>query len=256
LALLPVYGILDDLINPTEGFGLRPDIRVTVPSPLNSVEYARLDIVARGYLPLGPSVGLMGRVSAGSLFPFGKSRVTAETDTLTNYLQLRDAAFVAGGPEDVRGWESRLLGPKIPDVRLSTVNGDTVLSADAYIPVAGAIRVSFSLELRLPFPGLGPSWGTMLFLDGGRVWSPTRSSFAFASPGQEEVYYAVGGGVDFRTPVGALRMSMGYKLNPSELDLRSASDVFKASQTGTPLDQVPTKQSLRWQFNLSLAVAF
>jgi hypothetical protein len=56
--------------------------------------------------------------------------------------------------------------------------------------------------------------------------------------------------------VGAIRTSVGYKLNPSPLDLRPAPDVFQAIQSGAPVESVPAKESLRWQFNLSLGVAF
>lgn len=255
-SLLPVYGVLDDVVNPTQGFALRPDLRVTFPGAMNSVEYARLDIVGTGYYPLGRTVGLKFRASAGRLFPTGASRLSASPDTLTNYLQLRDAAFTAGGPEDVRGWESRLLGPKVPDYRVDVDGGDTVLYADNYIPLAGLARISFSLELRLPFPWLGESWGTVAFLDGGRVWTAGEGFTVDDGYGSEKMFYATGAGVDFRTPVGAIRVSVGYKLNPSVLDLRYASDFLAAEEAGIPLEQVPAKQWLRWQFNLSLGVAF
>lgn len=255
-SLLPVYGVLDDIVNPTKGFALRPDLRVTLPGAMNSVEYARLDIVGTGYYPLGRTVGLKLRASAGRLIPTGASRLSASSDTLTRYLQLRDAAFTAGGPEDVRGWESRLLGPKIPDYRVDFGGGDTVFYADNYIPLAGLARVSFSLEMRLPFPWLGESWGTVVFLDGGRVWTSGEGFTDEDVYGVEKMFYAAGAGVDFRTPVGAIRASVGYKLNPSVLDLRYASDFLAADAAGIPIEQISPKEWLRWQFNLSLGVAF
>jgi outer membrane protein insertion porin family len=256
-SVLPLYARLDDLADPASGFALRPDLRVTVPGSMNSVEYFRADIVANGYLPLGRTVGVKLRASAGRLFPIGESRLVAGVDTLIQYLQLRDVAFTAGGPEDVRGWESRLLGPKFPDYRVDFGGEDTVVYADNFIPVGGLARVSFSLELRLPFPWLGEAWRTVVFLDGGKVWTPTGGLYRGQDPyGQESMYYATGGGVDFRTPVGAIRASLGYKLNPSFLDLREASDIQAADEAGIPLEQVPAKPSLRWQFNLSLGVAF
>ena len=257
VSLLPVYGVLDDLVNPTKGFGLRPDFRITFPGSLNSIEYGRVDLVVTGYLPITGAVGLKARVSAGRLFPMGDAPAPDGSDSLARYLQFRDVAFTAGGSEDVRGWESRLLGPKVPDARVDFANGDTTFYADNYIPVGGLARVSFSLEVRLPFPGLGKTWGTMVFLDGGRVWNPQGGVYASAEGYEaDRMFFATGAGVDVRTPVGAIRTSVGYKLNPSPLDLRPAPDVFQAIQSGAPVESVPAKESLRWQFNLSLGVAF
>jgi hypothetical protein len=52
--------------------------------------------------------------------------------------------------------------------------------------------------------------------------------------GQDELFLATGGGLAFKTPVGPIEISAGYKLNPSITDLVDASDILRAAQAGVP----------------------
>ena len=96
-----------------------PAIQVTAPTSLSST-----DVLARrrGGQRLPAARALDGRSRRGSavgrLFPFGKSIPEAGDNPQSKFLQLRDVAFTAGGTGDARGWENRLLGPKVPDVAL------------------------------------------------------------------------------------------------------------------------------------------
>ena len=251
------YGSLDDFTVPRKGYLVRPTAQTTFLPGLNSVEYYRFDVPLSVFLPISDDVGFAARISAGSIIPFGKGLPQGEEDATTKFLQLRDVIFTAGGSEDVRGWGSRLLGPKAPDIRVESASAETTFSIQGYVPVGGLSRLAFSLEFRFPFPGLGPAAGLSVYLDGARVWN-AKPEFASASGWEDEnrFFYGTGLGFLYRLPVGTLRLDTGYKLNPSYQDLRNAGDVVDALVNGTPLEDVPTSQWKRLHTHFSIAVSF
>ena len=173
------------------------------------------------------------------------------------FLQLRDATFTAGGSGDVRGWDNRLLGPKVPDVRFTTVGDSLVPYVEGYVPLGGFTRTSFSLELQLPLPGFGPKVGWHTFLDGGRVWTNDARYDLEGDPnGQERLFVATGAGIDIRTPVGPIKFSVGYKLNPSITDLVDGADLQQGVTAGIPIDDLPKKNSRRWQLHLAIGASY
>ena len=248
---------VDDITNPHKGVIVRPAIQVTAPQSWSSTSYWRLDGVAYAFAPLSRRTGFTGRVSAGRLYPFGQSIPGPGESGTVNFLQLRDVTFTAGGSGDVRGWDTRLLGPKFPDVRFQPSGDSTIAVADGYVALGGFARVSFSLELRTPLPGLGPNFGAHMFLDGGRVWTSDQRFRDGGDPlGQEKFFYATGAGLDLTTPVGPIRMSLGYKLNPSVVDLVDSADLFAAETSGAPISDLHQHNSRRWQFNLAIGSSF
>ena len=58
-----------------------------------------------------------------------RSPVPARSSVLVAPAELK---FTAGGTGDVRGWENRLLGPKVPDVRFTAAAGIRHALADGY----------------------------------------------------------------------------------------------------------------------------
>jgi outer membrane protein insertion porin family len=250
-------GTIDDAANPRRGIVVRPAIQVTAPTAISSTAYWRADGVANSFIPLAHFGVFAARVRIGRLFPFGKSLPGPSDDPDIKFLQLRDASFTAGGTGDVRGWENRLLGPKVPDVRFETVGDSLVPHTEGYVPFGGFARGSFSLELRLPVPGFGPSFGSVFFLDGGRVWTnDSRFNLQGDPHGQERLFVATGAGLSFRTPVGPIEVSAGYKLNPSVLDLADAADVVRAGQNNTPIEDLPRHNSRRWQIHLAIGTSY
>jgi hypothetical protein len=51
-------------------------------------------------------------------------------------------------------------------------------------------------------------------------------------------------------------VAVGYKLNPSPLDLRDPNDVLAALAAGTPIDDVPTSEWRRLQLHFSIGATF
>ncbi len=255
-----VFGEVDDPLTPRQGFVARVGAEVAGPRALSQVEYLRVEGQLSGLVKLGARMGLVARVSGGRLFPRGESVPTGPDEYLSTLIELRDAVFTAGGTGDVRGWGTGLLGPKTPDVRIVRQGDSIRVSADRYVVLTGLARATASVELRLPFPFLGPNQGTHVFLDAGRVWNPDDR---FRNPelppdplGQERFFYGTGVGVSFGTLVGPVRLDLGYKLNPSPLDVRDPGAVARALAAGRPVLSVPADQSRRWHLHLSIGRGF
>jgi outer membrane protein insertion porin family len=250
------FANVDDLTDPRRGWLFRPSGKITFPGAWSTAQFGRVDLSISRFQPLGAKVVLAARVSAGRLFPYGKSVPTEGSNPIFSFIHLRDESMTAGGTNDVRGWGDRMLGPKVPDVEAQIVGSDTVLTADEYVPIGALARVSGSLELRFPAPGMTPAWRTQVFLDAGRVWTPDeRFSQSRLLPGEESLRWSAGVGLSYQTPVGALGLSLGYKLNPSPLDLRDAGKVLDAYVAGRPIESVETDALSRLHLHFSFGVA-
>ena len=250
--LTGTFGQTDDFINPTQGFLLRPTLRAggVVGSRLveSDVQFVSASVEASGYLPVSDAVDLAGRITAGRLWPLADSREAFRTTpTEDNVLALASAEnrfdnflFTAGGGTDLRGWPPQQAGPKF--VRQS----DGVVQY-AYEAIGATSKVGVNLEARLPFPGLGSSWRTAVFLDGaylsddGYDLAPqvtfrertggTPDFDARISTERSQILVGTGAGVRYETPVGFLRVDLAVKLTPDRLDLRNPVTVGSNLET-------------------------
>jgi hypothetical protein len=234
-----ITGTLDNAANPRLGIIVRPALQVTAPIRWSSTSFWRADVSANAFLPVRGRITLAARGAVGRLFPFGKSVPLPGEDPTNKILQLRDVMFTAGGTGDVRGWENRLLGPKVPDVRFTTDADNTLTPhTDSYVPLGGLERMSFSVELQLPLPGMGPNFGGTCSSTAARVRTEDhRFDLQQGEHGQEQMFYATGGGVDVRTPVGPIKLGVGYKLNPSLTDSGDPAVLLRAAADGKPVDR-------------------
>jgi outer membrane protein insertion porin family len=252
------YGRLDQFTNPRRGYVLRPRIEITTPGGFNTGEYLLLDLGGTAFLPLTNRVGFTLRLAAGRIYPFGRSldRI-GEESPFVSLLRLGDITFTAGGTRDVRGWGSQLVGPKLPEVKLESQDGVTRTIAERYAPVGGLARLLGSAEVQLPLPGFGDAWQTFLFFDNGRIWTPDdRFALNEGELDQDDYFSSVGAGVGYETVVGAIQFAVGYKLNPSALDLRSPQGVLEALQQGRPISSVPTEPRRRLHLHFSIGATF
>ena len=201
---------------------------------------------ARGYVPLGGRYTLAARGTVGFLFadnygetvapnafdaPLGADRATWVRDIQLMYLR----GFFAGGPGSNRGYALREIGPhgRVPfynpgqsseefseGCELTTVPADD-LSPNCDLPLGGFTLWEASLELR--FPLLGPLRGAV-FADVADV-SPYKLDFRFDHP-----HLAVGLGFRFVTPIGPIRLDVGYRVPglqaPDSPDERTPDELF------------------------------
>lgn len=162
--------------------------------------YAEFGGEVRGFLPAGQSV-LAGRVRASTL---------VSADALSVPFSKR---YFLGGSQSLRGWGRFQVGP---------------LDIDG-LPVGGRSVFETSTELRMPVRG---PLGVVFFVDAGNVWPGARFDIG-------DLLVDVGTGVRYHTPVGAVRVDVGWQVNRIE---------------GLVVNGLPAER--RWRIHFSLGHVF
>lgn len=144
--------------------------------------FYKITAEARKYQRLGWRTILAGRLKVGFADAFG---ARANVPLFER--------FYAGGEKSVRGYGRRRLGPL----------------SDADDPLGGLSLIEGSLELRRP---LWDKLGGALFLDFGQVSLDT-----FDLP-VDDLKFAAGVGVSYTTPLGPLRLDLGFPFDPPRGD--------------------------------------
>jgi outer membrane protein assembly complex protein YaeT len=173
----------DNLLNPTRGLRLRGRLEHSNTALLSDVSFAKLLLEFRHYHPLWWQIILATRLKLGTIYPYGAS------DTVPFNVR-----FFAGGPGSVRGFALNRLGP--------VDNEDN--------PIGGLSLIEGSIELRLPIFG---ALSGALFIDFGNVYA---DEFTYRLG---DLRYAVGPGVRYNTPIGPVRIDVGFIV-----DRRSGED--------------------------------
>lgn len=270
------FGQADDFVNPTKGIIFRPSVSLGGFLFESGVEFVRLSTEMSGYLPVSDYVELAGRLSLGSMWPFGESRTyltpspssTAPPQRLNRIYQNRfsDYLFYAGGGSDVRGWASRLAGGKV--LRESPVLQDGYV----YRPIGARTKIGMSLEARFPLPGLGASWRTGVFVDGAYLTPgplnliPSASVPAVVTDAEgapirtdpSQLLVGIGGGLRYETPFGFLRIDLAHKLTPDILDLRTAQEVGTAvtADDPSPVSEIDSQFLRRFRIHFGIGRSF
>lgn len=173
---------------------------------LDFAQFGRLDIDGRYYKYFRPTRSLALRLNTGIAFPFGTSNDVP-------YVK----QFLAGGPNSVRAWRVRELGPgsyRDP----STFPGYRENQTPFY--QTGDFKFIFSAEYRFLFFKLyGFDWEGALFLDGGNVWTlqedPDRPGSELTAQFWREIALGTGAGLRIDFDYFLLRLDLGYKIrNP------------------------------------------
>jgi len=176
-----------------EGWVIQPYAEVSGLFGMATFQFQKLSADIRRFTRLGSTTMLATRVQGGGLF-------NAPTDSLPNNIR-----FYLGGTNSVRGWTRQELGPK----RARTDSSGFV----RYVPVGGRAMFGFNLELRQELNFFMDGFGVAVFLDGGQVWEK------FSQMNSRPVQFGVGGGLRYQSPIGPIRVDVGYKVNPTDADL-------------------------------------
>lgn len=176
------------------GWVLQPSIEISGTLGEADFKFQKLNLDIRRYTPITSSLTIAGRVTSGMTF-------YTQSQTLPANIR-----YYTGGTNSVRGWSRRELGPSIPTF---DEEGDFL----KYVPVGGRATLSFNLELRQQFTSLIPNFGMAFFLDGGQVWENLESM------NERPIQFGAGGGIRYQSPIGPVRVDIGYKLNPTDEDL-------------------------------------
>lgn len=185
----------DSALIPTKGRYRRANLEV---SPAGTSTYYRTTYQDQYFLPLNMSnsatLALNGEINYGgalgdNAYPIFKN-------------------YFAGGIGTVRGYQAGSLAVSARSRGL----GDTRFN----LPIGGSARLIMNAELQMPFPGTGVDrslrWFT--FLDAGQVFSPEDGQKISLS----DLRYSTGLGLSWISPVGPLKISLGYPINPQSFD--------------------------------------
>lgn len=219
--LTTLYDLRDDPIAPTVGAVLSNSFQVGVPILGGLVSDVRIKPEVRGYLPLNfsRSLVLAARFTAGFLFPIDESYGNAllesgpnvdysNPETIRDQHKLLFRAFYSGGPSSNRGYPYQRIGPQgaigflVPTGE--NCNGATAdLPSSCIRPLGGFTLWEASLEVRWKVSG---PIGFVAFVDASDV-SSKLSTFTFTEP-----HLSVGPGFRYDSPVGPLRVDLGFRL--------------------------------------------
>ena len=190
IAALPAmlrYDGSNDLLDPTEGFRLGGTISPEISFRGGSFTYARAQIDASAYHPVGKRTVLAGRVRIGTIIGAESSEIAPSR------------RFYSGGGGSVRGYGYQQLGPR-------DANGD---------PIGGRGLAEFALEARIRLKAFGGNFGVVPFLDGGTLTSDIV-------PEVRKWQFGAGIGARYYSSFGPIRVDVGTPLNPRTGDARIA----------------------------------
>ena len=154
-------------------------------TPVGATQYYKADVQAQYYYSFarGFVLGLnfqggYGNGLGGKPFPIFKN-------------------YFAGGIGSVRGYEPSSLGPR------DTSTND---------PIGGSKMVVGNIELTFPLPGTGydRTLRVFTFFDGGNVWGDNAPGIS--TTGSNGLRYGYGLGLAWISPIGPLKISLGFPL--------------------------------------------
>lgn len=194
---------IDDLADPHSGYQLAAQAEQTGVILPSSFDYWAVSFDGRHYLPMGETFVLASRLQAGTIVP--ADRIPANVPFSKKYF--------LGGATSLRGWGRFQVGPL----------------SESGLPIGGNTLFALNVEWRAS----AGNWGGVAFLDAGNVWADELT----IKP--DELRYAIGAGLRYRTPVGPIRVDYGYQLNPVD---------------GLVIDG--ESESRRWRLHFSVGQAF
>lgn len=245
ISLAGNIGRLDNYIVPTRGTMIRPSVELAGSFFASGVEYRKVAIETIRYQPLVPGWSVVFRLFGGRLWPYGGSTDQEDPNIEFRFDRIR---FEAGGSGDVRGWGPGLLGPKEPRATIDTTGLSTGIipnvSNFVYEPLGGLAKLVGNVEVRGPLPGLPPAWGFNAFVDGGQLSATGQLS-------GDAFRFSAGGGLRYETPVGFLKVDVGYMLNPDPIDIQDPVKRLLYLE-GYSATAPPAEQSRRFRVHVSI----
>jgi outer membrane protein assembly factor BamA len=266
-SLNTTFDLVDDRLNPHAGIRLINRVEVADKIFGGSVSDFKIQPDFRAYIPITPkTVTLATRLSFGFLVPrdYGQTlntNTSAGSDptapaAVTDQEKLLLRAFYSGGANSNRGYPLRGVGPHgtvgflIPTGLNCTIPAGTtpaefaVLNPACIRPTGGFTLWEASLELRFPISG---PVNMVAFADASDV---TRNvgHVRFNEP-----HLSVGPGLRYSTPVGSLRLDIGYRV-PGAQEI--GRNQLEADEGGNDLGTLFNISWLPVALNIALGEAF
>ncbi|WP_445665163.1 BamA/OMP85 family outer membrane protein [Fodinibius sp. AD559] len=191
-----------------EGWVIQPYLEYSGFFGFASFNFQKVSADIRRFIRLSSSTMLATRVQGGGLF-------NTSSDSLPSNIR-----FYLGGTNSVRGWYRHELGPKRVQVDSTGFN--------EYVPLGGRAMFGFNVEIRQELSFLINGLGMAAFLDGGQIWETV------ARIRQRPVQFGIGGGLRYQSPLGPVRVDIGYKLNPTDQDL----NIYRGTNHGSAWNRI------------------
>lgn len=201
----------DDPLDPSRGFLSSIRVEYAFPFIEATADFAKLFVQHAAYAPLGRAGVLAASLRLGAIEPLdlGAERDPLVPADLASGLIPVSERFFAGGRTTHRAYERDKLG--VPGQTLLAVGGD-VLEEGELFEAGGNGLFLLNVDYRFPIAG---AFGGTVFFDLGNVWSDWRNF----EP--DEMKPGVGLGFRYRSPIGPVRLEVGWKLDPEPGEDRS-----------------------------------
>ncbi len=234
----------DDPVEPHKGVYNTLDLGLADRVFGSQVNFLRFLGRNASYYPIGKRFVLARSVLFGNIYGFG----FLPGENAAEGIPLPERFF--GGGTSLRAFPENQAGPRDPSTGF---------------PLGGNVLFSNQTELR--FPLIGENVGLVLFHDMGNVYS-SISNFSFRVHQRDTedfdyMVHAVGVGIRYRTPVGPLRLDLGYSINPPRFfgfngttqDLINAGPVPCSPPPGIP-NQCSVQRVSHFQYFFSIGQTF
>ncbi|MDH3735363.1 MAG: BamA/TamA family outer membrane protein, partial [Gemmatimonadota bacterium] len=207
------YNRTNHQLQPTNGHYFTADVERAAGWTGSEYRYWRLSLQAADFETIEPGLVWGVRARGGYVKPTGV-RVAGGGSAVNEELLHPSKRFFAGGSQSVRGFRQNLLGPRVlvADQTADCLDEplqdcvDRLAAEDPRRfderPTGGNASFEFSMELR---QRLSRAWLLVLFVDAGGIWEDLNEIKAPT--------WTPGAGLRLLTPVGPLRLDIGY--NPS-----------------------------------------
>lgn len=214
VTVLWTFDRTDDPFAATRGGYLATELEQAGDLTLSDYQYTRGTIDGAFFRRLTPSLVGGLHLRTGALLPYIGNLLDDDGSTNDPVVHPQKR-FFAGGPQSVRGFGTNLLGPTVLVLDDQDCQGyvdfqqcadDVPPSTFSERPLGGNAVFEGSVEARFR---VGRQWTLAAFLDFGQVWEDVDS--------RTPIVATPGAGVRFRSPVGPLRLDIGYNTTGTTL---------------------------------------
>ncbi|MBZ5606387.1 MAG: BamA/TamA family outer membrane protein, partial [Acidobacteriia bacterium] len=260
IGIFSVNLIQDRRDNPTDPHaGMYNTFEAGIASKIFGSQRSFGRVLARNatYHRLTKNVVLARQLTFGAIVPFNIPQGLTSDDAVP-----LPERFFGGGNISHRGFPENQAGPRDTG---SPVGPGGAQTEPTGFPLGGNAVLISNMELR--FPLIGDNIGGVLFHDAGNVYSNLGSiSFRFHQRDPRDFNYmvhAVGFGIRYRTPVGPVRVDLGYSINPPQFNgfKGTVQDLLACNPNLPPAELPPQCQPVRqgishFQFFFSIGQTF
>ncbi len=213
ITVLWSYDRTDNPFAVTRGWYLAVEFENAGDLTLSDYQYTRGTIDGAVFRQVAQKVVLGAHLRTGAILPYSGNLF--DGDVTSGAIVHPQKRFFAGGPQSVRGFGLNLLGPTVLVLEEADCTGyvdysecaqDVPPTTFSERPLGGNSVFEGSVEARFR---VGERWSVAGFVDFGQVWETVDD--------RDAIVATPGAGVRFRSPVGPLRLDIGYNTTGSEL---------------------------------------